>query len=387
VASANDDPYYKSRDAGFPENGQCHGREFGAQQQKGLQVAVIIPSYRVTDHILGVIERIGKEVASIYVVDDCCPVGSGAFVTAHCQDPRVKVIRHEKNLGVGGAVITGIRAALEDGMDICVKVDGDGQMDPQILPRFVMPIADGFADYTKGNRFYYMDTVKKMPVIRLIGNAALSFFAKLSSGYWDIFDPNNGYVAISSTVARELPLDKISRNYFFESDVLFRLSLIRARVIDIPMHAIYGDEQSNMKINRIIFTFMGNHIKNFIKRIVYNYFVRDFSIASMYFVFGVIFLSLGVLFGIFTWVDSLGRASSAPTGTVMLVSLQVIVGVQLLLSFMAFDVANVPSVPIQRLLARYPIMFRAPSEAADSQNVINKISMGNDHGADKSEGV
>lgn len=122
--------------------------------------------------------------------------GSGEYVKAHCTDPRVTVVKHEKNKGVGGAVMTGYRAAIADGAKVIVKIDGDGQMDPSLLREFVMPILGGEADYTKGNRFYDLSNISRMPAMRLFGNAGLSFLAKLSTGYWNIFDPTNGYTAI-----------------------------------------------------------------------------------------------------------------------------------------------------------------------------------------------
>ena len=153
------------------------------------KIAVVIPCYRVRDRILGVLQKIGPEIDVIYVIDDCCPEQAGQHVAENCHDPRVRVIRHQQNLGVGGATMTGYRAAVQDGMDVVVKIDGDGQMDPALVPSFVAPILDGRADYTKGNRFYDPEDLKGMPVVRLVGNAVLSFMSKASSGYWNVFDP------------------------------------------------------------------------------------------------------------------------------------------------------------------------------------------------------
>ena len=215
------------------------------------KIAVLIPSYKVKSHILEVIRLIGPEVCKIYVVDDCCPDGSGDFVIQHCTDERVIVLRNPVNLGVGGAVMTGYRTAIADGIDIIVKIDGDGQMDPSLISDFVSPIIAGNADYTKGNRFFNLEKISEMPKIRLFGNAVLSFMTKLSSGYWELFDPTNGYTAIHSEVAKHLPLDKISQRYFFETDMLFRLNTLGAVVIDIPMDAKYEDEVSNLKVSRL----------------------------------------------------------------------------------------------------------------------------------------
>ena len=172
-------------------------------------VSVIIPSYRVKNHILGVIKQIGPEVSKIYVVDDCCPEKSGEFVIESNIDTRVTVIFNAVNLGVGGSVKTGYLAAIADNADIIVKIDGDGQMDPKLIKSFISPIIRGDADYTKGNRFYNLDELGQMPKIRLFGNAVLSFMTKFSSGYWNLFDPTNGYTAINSNVLADLSLNKI----------------------------------------------------------------------------------------------------------------------------------------------------------------------------------
>ena len=319
-------------------------------EQVAPLIAVVVPSYKVTNHILSVLADIGPEVSRIYVVDDKCPNGSGDLVEASCQDSRVVVLRHEINQGVGGAVMTGYQAAVRDGMDIVVKVDGDGQMDPKILMKFVRPILEGEADYVKGNRFYDLTHIKQMPAIRIFGNAVLSFFTKFSSGYWHIFDPTNGYTAIHSRVAAHLPFDKISRRYFFETDMLFRLNTIRAVVKDVPMDAVYGDEQSNLRISNILFEFLAKHIRNTFKRIFYNYFLRDLNIASLELVSGTVLLGFGVIFGAVAWAKSYTEQVTAPLGTIMLSALTVLIGIQFILAFIGFDIASEPKHPVHKYL-------------------------------------
>ena len=232
-------------------------------------VAVVLPCYKVREHILDVISRIGSEVAHIYVVDDCCPDQSGAYVEENCTDPRVRLVFNQVNLGVGGAVMAGYREAIKDGADIIVKIDGDGQMDPALLPKIIFPLLKGKADYAKGNRFYDLAHIRRMPTVRLIGNAGLSLISKLSTGYWQTFDPTNGYTAIDARVADHLPFDRISQRYFFETDMLFRLNTLRAVVADVPMDACYGEEVSNLKIKDIIGEFFSKNMRNFFKRIFY----------------------------------------------------------------------------------------------------------------------
>lgn len=306
-------------------------------------VAVAIPCYRVADKILRVLDAIGPEVSRIFVVDDCCPEGSGALVVTHCRDPRVRVIFHPENRGVGGATITGFRAALEEGLEIVVKLDGDGQMDPALLPKLIRPLLRGQADYCKGNRFFDPDGLVAMPKLRLLGNAALSFFSKLSSGYWNIFDPTNGFVAIDTRILAHLPLDKVDPRYFFESDMLYQLGTYRAKVVDIPMSACYGNEQSSMRILSVIPEFLIKHAARFAKRFFYCYLLRDFSVATLGLLIGLPLVLFGAGFGAIEWWHSLTSGVPVSSGTVMLAALPIITGTQLLLTFLNYDINNVPS--------------------------------------------
>lgn len=317
------------------------------------RLAVVIPCYKVKDHILGVIERIGPEVSLIIAVDDKCPEGSGPFIEAHARDPRLKVIYNLENKGVGGAVMHGYRAAMEAGVDVVVKVDGDGQMDPALIPEIARPVLMGRADYAKGNRFHSVWNVRQMPGIRLFGNAALSFLTKLSSGYWSLFDPTNGYTAIHAEALRQLEFANISERYFFESDMLINLGNARAVVHDVPMKAVYGDETSNLKIRHIIGQFLTKNIKELMKRIIYTYYLRDFSLASAQLLFGSLLFGFGALYGVWGWFESVSTGSPASTGTVMLAVLPIILGFQLLLSFFGFDMANEPKIPLQASLPTF----------------------------------
>jgi glycosyltransferase involved in cell wall biosynthesis len=316
------------------------------------RIAVVIPCYRVRDHILGVIDGIGDECAAIFVVDDGCPDGSGRHVEAHCRDARVRVLYHDRNRGVGAAVLTGYRAAIEAGATLLVKIDGDGQMDPADVLKFAAPIIEEEADYTKGNRFYDLGRLHRMPMARIVGNAALSFITKFSSGYWDVFDPTNGYTAIHAAVAERLPFERISSRYFFESDMLHHLGLLGAVVRDVPIDARYGSEKSGLRLTSAVVRFSARHAVNTARRLFYNYFLRDFSAASMELVVGVLMLGFGVVFGATQWMEWRARGVGAYAGTVMLAALPVIVGMQLLLAFLAFDVSRVPRRPLYPQLLR-----------------------------------
>jgi dolichol-phosphate mannosyltransferase len=317
------------------------------------RLAVVIPCYKVRDHVLDVIARIGPEVEMIFAVDDKCPDGSGAFIKANASDPRLRIIYNTENKGVGGAVMAGYRAALDARADVVVKVDGDGQMDPALIPDIARPVLLGRADYAKGNRFHSVWNVRAMPGIRLFGNAALSFLTKLSSGYWSLFDPTNGYTAIHAEALKQLEFANINERYFFESDMLINLGNIRAVVQDVPMKAVYGDETSHLKIRQIVGQFLTRNVKELMKRILYTYFLRDFSLASAQLMFGVLFFTFGTLFGLWGWYGSISSGSPASTGTVMLAVLPTILGFQLLLSFFGFDMANEPKLPLQASMPTY----------------------------------
>jgi dolichol-phosphate mannosyltransferase len=313
-----------------------------------MKIAVVVPSYRVTDHIQEVLSKIGPEVEQIFVVDDACPDNSGDFVEKNVKDKRVTVLRHKANQGVGGAVISGYRAALDAKADIVVKVDGDGQMDPGLVPRLVEPILRGEADYVKGNRFDSLEDLLEMPRIRIFGNAVLSFWSKLSTGYWSITDPTNGFTAIHSKALKAVNLDKLRKSYFFESDLLFRLSVVNAVVADMPMKAVYGEERSHLRIRKVLFEFPYRHTVNLMKRVFYKYYLREWSIASFELPIGLSFTVFGIWFGLASVAaaNSLGQAATA--GQVTLSAVGIILGVQLLLSFLAYDIQAEPRIPKQR---------------------------------------
>jgi dolichol-phosphate mannosyltransferase len=313
-------------------------------------IAAIIPCFRVKSAILEVIASIGPEVAAIYVVDDACPENTGKWVQSKTQDPRVKVLFHSRNQGVGAATMTGFLKAREEGATILVKLDGDGQMDASKIPVLVRPIEKGTADFTKGNRFFSPDFLTGMPAIRLAGNSALSFISKISTGYWRVMDPTNGFLAIHSQVFSVLPCEKMDPRYFFESDLLFRLNTVRAVVTDIPLPAKYGNEVSNLNVFSALLTFGPKHLRCFTKRIFYNYFLRDFNLGSVQGLAGSVLSVFGICFGAFRWWENSQLGIISSTGTVMLAALPLLVGIQLLLSAINYDILNEPRIPLQNQL-------------------------------------
>jgi dolichol-phosphate mannosyltransferase len=312
-------------------------------------IAVVIPTYRVRGSILEVISGIGPEVNRIYVVDDKCPEESGIFVKQNCSDDRVEVLFHDKNKGVGGAVKTGYRKALADKCDIVIKIDGDGQMDTSLIPQLIHPILIGEADYVKGNRFFNLSSLSTMPGVRVFGNSMLSIINKFVNGYWNIMDPTNGFTAIHKTALGMLELNKIADTYFFESDMLFRLGTIRAVVHELPMYAKYENEKSSLNISKVLFQFPPKYINRYFKRIFYNYFLRDFNAGTIELIVGSIFFLFGLIEGLYHWIQSITTHIAATSGTVMLAALPTILGFQLLISGLQYDIRNLPVKPLQKL--------------------------------------
>lgn len=313
-----------------------------------MNLAVVIPCFRVKKHIAGVLEKIGPEVKKIYVVDDACPEKTGNYVKEFVRDKRIRLIFHSQNQGVGGAVISGYRAALSDGMDVIVKLDGDGQMDPILITTIAKPVLAADADYAKGNRFDSLENLFSMPKVRILGNAVLSLWSKISSGYWTVTDPTNGYTAIHRKALESVNLDKVRKSYFFESDMLFRLSIANCVVADVPMVAVYGTEKSNLKIGKVLFEFPWRHTINFLKRIFYRYYLREWSVGSFELPLGLILLLFGSWFGISSYLAASAAGVATTAGQVTGSAVALILGVQLLLSFLSYDVQSEPRIPRQR---------------------------------------
>ena len=314
-----------------------------------LKIAVVIPCYKVSQSLKSVLNDIGSEVTSIYCVDDNCPEESWKVAESIAnKDSRIRIIRRKRNGGGGAAVITGYKAALEDDAEIIIKIDGDGQMSPKLVQKFIKPITENRADFIKGNRFYDLKSISGMPFIRIFGNSMLSFINKLSSGYWDLFDPNNGYTAIHAKVLKLIPLEKLNERFFHEADMLFRLSTVRAVVKNIPMDSVYDDEKSNLSILNILVTFPYLHLNRTAKRIFYNYFLRNFNIASLYFILGLFLSIFGFWYGVDSWIELSKKNMTASAGTVMLAAMPIIVGNTYLVGFLAYDMQDTPKDPLHR---------------------------------------
>jgi len=311
-----------------------------------VKIFVVIPAYNESKHIGDVIGRIPPEVWRILVVDDCSTDGTGEVVES-LADSRVELIRHERNRGVGGAMVTGYRRALEAGADVVVKIDGDGQMDPEEILRLVGPIRRGEADYSKGFRFHDSGNVRDMPRVRLAGNLGLSFLTKAASGYWDVFDPTSGFTAIHRLALSRINLDSLERGYFFETDMLIRLYRLQAVVRDVEISNRYADEKSHLSPFKMVFVFLPRLLGAMFRRVVRRYFINDFTAVSLFITFGLPLFLFGLLFGLYHWIANVAANVDTPVGTVMLAVLALFFGFELLLQALVLDVANVPRRPLQ----------------------------------------
>jgi dolichol-phosphate mannosyltransferase len=308
-----------------------------------LPVFVVIPAYRAERTLVGVLAGVPAWVSGIVVVDDASPDGTSAAARA-CQagDARIRLIRHAANQGVGGAVMSGYRAALEAGAEIVVKMDSDGQMDPAYLPQLLAPLLSGRADYAKGNRFLHERELRRMPAGRRLGNLGLSFLTKLASGYWNIFDPTNGYTAVSAEALRELDFSRLAQRYFFETSLLIELGMQRRVVEDVFIPAVYAGEQSSLSEWKSLFEFPPRLLAGLFRRILYLYFVRDFTAVSLFIIAGLISTLFGLIWGGVHWWQSGVSGVPASTGTVMIAILPLIIGLELILQAVVMDIQNVP---------------------------------------------
>lgn len=317
------------------------------KRRPDAHVAAVIPAFNVGRELGDVLRQIPALIRTIIVVDDASHDETAAIAERYAQlDPRITVLRHEENRGVGGAMITGFRKALETGADIVVKIDGDGQMPLWLVPQLVQPLVDGTADYTKGNRFRDLAAVRVMPPVRRIGNVALSFLAKAATGYWHCFDPTNGFVAIRADVLSQLPLHKIDETYFFEMSMLSHLYVLGAVVKEVPIPARYAGETSSLSITRVLRQFPGRLFASLARRIVLKNFVYDFNLESFHILAGLPLLLAGMLYGGYNWWWYASHRLAAPTGTVVLSSLLVTVGIQLLINAVNLDLQAMPREPV-----------------------------------------
>jgi glycosyltransferase involved in cell wall biosynthesis len=310
---------------------------------QGARVAAVVPAYKEEKMIATVISTMPEYVDHIVIVDDCSPDGTSDVVKSILDD-RVTLIRHEVNQGVGGAIITGHKAAMELGSDVNVVMAGDAQMDPAYLPALLDRVTrDGYG-FAKANRFFAPESFEGMPRHRVFGNIVLSFMTKLASGYWNLFDPQNGYTAIRTEVLRRVPLERVSRRYSFENDLLIHLNILQIGAVDVPIPAVYADEVSSIRLSKVVPELLNLFMRGFWRRIWYRYVLWSFSPIALLLVLGLVLFGMGTLVAL--WVCfQIASSVIATAATVMLAALPLMIGTQMLISALQLDIQAAPSQP------------------------------------------
>jgi glycosyltransferase involved in cell wall biosynthesis len=306
---------------------------------EGKSVAVVVPAYREEELIGPTLGGIPGFVDRVYVVDDASPDGTAGRARSF-GDPRVEVITHERNQGVGAAILTGYERSLADGSDVTAVMAGDNQMDPAELEQLVRPVARGEVDYAKANRLFTGEAWRVIPRHRYVGNAILSLLTKIASGYWHVADSQSGYTAISRTMLAQLDRDRIYRGYGFPNDMLVHLNVWSARVRDFPARPVYGvGERSDIRLRRVVPRISWLLLKGFLWRLREKYVIRDFHPLVFFYVLGFVMTGAGLALGVVeTALRIAGNAVSV--GTVVLIALLLIAGSQFTLFAMWFDMES-----------------------------------------------
>lgn len=300
------------------------------------RIAVVVPAHNEETLVGTVVRTMPDFVDQIIVVDDASSDTTGDSATS-VGDPRVEVVRLDDNQGVGGAILTGHQRALELDADISVVMAGDAQMNPDYLSTLLDPIVDGDAGFTKANRFYDADSFAGMPRHRIFGNIAMSFLTKAASGYWGLFDPQNGYTAIHRSALERLPLHRIAHRYEFENDLLINLNILRVPARDVPIPAVYGQEVSGIRLSKVAPRLLGTLWRGFWHRIWWKYVLQSFSAVALMLFAGIGCVVVGLAISTFVVVNTLGPPVASP-GTVILAIAPLLSGLHFLITAMMLDI-------------------------------------------------
>lgn len=303
-------------------------------------IAVVVPAFREEALIAETIAGVPDFVDHIIVVDDCSPDGTEVAARS-VPDPRLEVIRLDVNQGVGGAILTGHARAMELGSDVMVVMAGDNQMDPEQLPRLLRPIVEDGYGFAKGNRFFSAASTEGMPAYRVVGNMILTFMNKAASGYWNLVDPQNGYTAVTREALARVPLDRVSRRYEFENDLLIWLNIFDVRAIDVPIPARYGQEVSTIKLHTAVPRILWLLFSGFWRRMWFKYILWSFSPIAAMLIFGIMFTVFGAAVGVWTTFQALG-GDSPSAGTTILSVVPFMSGFYLLIQALVLDIQATP---------------------------------------------
>jgi len=303
---------------------------------RDMCIAVVVPAHNEELLVGTVVTSAPAFVDHVIVVDDAS-IDATSTAAVAVPDARVEVHRLPENQGVGGAIVFGHKRALELGCDVSVVMAGDAQMDPAYLTQLIDPIADGEAGFTKANRFYGEGSFEGMPRHRVVGNIGLSFLTKAASGYWGLFDPQNGYTAIHRTALERLQLDRLAKRYEFENDLLIKLNVLRVPARDVPIPAVYGTEVSGLNVGRVAPRLLVMLWRGFWHRMWWKYVLQSFSAVALMFFTGLFLVAIGIGFSIFTLVNTLGPPIASP-GTVLLAVAPLLSGLHFLVSALQLDI-------------------------------------------------
>jgi dolichol-phosphate mannosyltransferase len=303
-------------------------------------IVCVIPCFRAAASVCDVVRAVLEHVDRVILVDDACPENSGLLVAIQfAGEPRVEVLHHIKNRGVGAAMKTGIARCLEIGADYVAKVDADGQMDASYIPQMLSILqTNSRLAFLKGNRFGDGSIMRTMPALRLLGNSVLTLLVRITTGYWNGIDPTNGYFIVRTSALRRLNLERLKDRFFFEISLLCALGLRRAEIAELEIPACYGAERSNLSIGRAILTFPPHLCSSFVRRIFWQYIISDMNVGSLFLVAGSLLLFSGMSLGAYWWAVALHSGVPRTPGTVTLVLLPLIMGFQLLLNAVLYDV-------------------------------------------------
>ena len=305
----------------------------------GARVGVVVPAYNEEEQIGIVLSQMPDFVDTIIVVDDASRDRTVEAARDHKErmNARLIILQHERNKGVGAAITTGYKKAVEQGIDVVAVMAGDAQMDPQDLRDLVAPVTEKRAEYTKGNRLFTPEGWSLIPRYRFLGNLILSFLTKVASGYWHVADSQTGYTAISLSALRRMNLDRLYPRYGFPNDILVKLNVIGARVIDVPITPLYKvGERSGIRVWRVMPVMVWLLIKGFFYRMFQKYIVQSLHPLVLFYAMGGLLLPAGLLLGLYLLVYRITTGGISASSS-LLSAFLLISGLQLWLFGMLFD--------------------------------------------------
>lgn len=305
------------------------------------KICVIVRAYNEERLIAKVIDKMPAFVDTILIVDDCSADRTSEIARAS-SDPRVVVLQQAVNTGAGGATVAGHTLAAEMGHDIHVVIDGDDQMDTTLMPALLDPLIDEGYGFAKANRFFSSSSFESMPRHRVFGNMVLTFLTKVSSGYWNTIDPQNGYTAMTSQTVKRIPWDRVAKRYEFENDQLIWLNIANTRIVDVPLDAIYGDEVSGIKLHRVVPRILGTLFRGFWRRMWLKNMLWSFSPVALFFLSGSVLFVFGVVVGIWDIIVAQHAPGTVTVGSWLFSVAPALLGAQLLIQSVALDIQATP---------------------------------------------